>query len=126
MAIKPDWKGAETAFEALSLNAILQMPGVKLLASVRQPITKKARRRIHAAVTEAIKTSMEPGVVVRIACDTMAEVVYCSGVVKAVFDEIDKSPRRGFPHLIRNKSTETQFELSNNSAIMLNRKHKDD
>lgn len=126
MATKADWKGAETAFEALSLNAILQMPGVKLLASLRHPVSRKAQRKIHDAVTEAIRTAMEPDVVVRIACDTVSEIVYCGGVLKAVFDEVDKNPRRGFPHMIRNKSSETQFELSNNSAILLNRKTTED
>jgi len=114
------FKAAGAVLDATMLNAMLQMPAARIMAQTNHPVSRQAKQRIETALKDALGRAIEPGTVVRVAVDTPGELLYVSELLTELFKQISD------PSLVEEKSSRTQFELSNNSALLLNLKNSED
>ena len=109
----------QLTLDSIFSDVIVQHKALRDIALSRVPATPERCGRMKEAIRSALELAKEPGSVVRISCDTATDVIIASKILSNLMPFLKE------PYLLKEKSTSTQFELSNNSAIMLGIKIKE-
>jgi hypothetical protein len=107
-------------FEAMGLDSILSLEVTREFVAFRFPLNAMQRTGVEKAIVEALSAAREDGSVVRVSFDNLGELMFCSDVLKELLPIVKD------PYYLPDRSNSARFELSNNSAIMLSRKFKDE
>jgi len=101
---------AELALETLMCSAALEVTDLRAVW-LRDPLNRTEQERALARAGEALGlAAAEPGTVVKLSCPRASELVFVAGALIKYHSEVGLE-------LLRDESSATHLEFTNNSAI---------